>query len=42
MQGIDQCIGWIRDPGDVHDCFAEAEKVLRKKRIMHDIGFIDS
>jgi len=35
MQGIDQYIGWIRDQGDVQDYFAEAEKVLREKRIVH-------
>ncbi|MEJ7842400.1 MAG: NAD-dependent epimerase/dehydratase family protein [Rubrobacter sp.] len=38
MQGIELYIGWIRDQGDVRDYFAEAEKVLREKRIVHEIG----
>ncbi len=38
MQGIEQYIGWIRDQGDVRDYFAEAEKVLREKRIVHEVG----
>ena len=37
-QGIERYIGWIRDQGDVRDYFAEAEKVLREKRIVHEIG----
>jgi dTDP-L-rhamnose 4-epimerase len=37
-QGIEQYIGWIGDQGDVRDYFAEAEKVLRGKRIVHEIG----
>ena len=36
MRGIEQYIGWIRDQGDVRDYFAEAEKVLREKRIVHE------
>ena len=38
MQGIERYIGWIRDQGDVRDYFAEAEKVLRAKRIVHEVG----
>ncbi|CAA9467322.1 MAG: UDP-glucose 4-epimerase [uncultured Rubrobacteraceae bacterium] len=36
-QGIERYIGWIREQGDVRDYFAEAEKVLREKRIVHGI-----
>ncbi|CAA9470752.1 MAG: UDP-glucose 4-epimerase [uncultured Rubrobacteraceae bacterium] len=36
MQGIEEYIGWIGDQGDVRDYFAEAEKVLREKRIVHE------
>ena len=38
MQGIERYIGWIRSQGDVRDYFAEAEKVLREKRIVHETG----
>ena len=38
MRGIERYIGWIRAQGDVHDYFAEAEKVLREKRIVHGTG----
>jgi dTDP-L-rhamnose 4-epimerase len=37
-EGIERYIGWIRDQGDVRDYFAEAEKVLREKSIIHEIG----
>jgi dTDP-L-rhamnose 4-epimerase len=37
-EGIERYIGWIRDQGDVRDYFAEAEKVLRAKSIVHEIG----
>ncbi|CAA9457239.1 MAG: UDP-glucose 4-epimerase [uncultured Rubrobacteraceae bacterium] len=37
-QGIERYIDWIRAQGDVRDYFAEAEKVLREKRIVHEIG----
>jgi dTDP-L-rhamnose 4-epimerase len=36
MQGIEEYIAWIGDQGDVRDYFAEAEKVLREKRIVHE------
>ncbi len=39
-EGIERYIGWIRDQGDVHDYFAEAEKVLRAKSIVHEVGKI--
>jgi dTDP-L-rhamnose 4-epimerase len=37
-EGIERYIGWIRDQGDVRDYFAEAEKVLRAKSIVHEVG----
>ncbi len=37
-EGIDRYIGWIRDQGDVRDYFAEAEKVLRAKSIVHEVS----
>ena len=43
--GIERYIGWIKDQGNVRDYFAEAEKVLRAKSIVHEIhspeGFAD-
>ncbi len=36
-EGIERYIEWIRDQGDVRDYFAEAEKVLRAKSIVHEI-----
>jgi dTDP-L-rhamnose 4-epimerase len=39
-EGIERYIGWIRDQGDVRDYFAEAEKVLRAKSIVHEVGKI--
>jgi dTDP-L-rhamnose 4-epimerase len=37
QRGIERYIGWIKDQGDVRDYFAEAEKVLRAKSIVHEI-----
>ncbi len=37
-EGIERYIDWIRGQGDVRDYFAEAEKVLRAKNIVHGIG----
>jgi dTDP-L-rhamnose 4-epimerase len=36
-EGIERYIGWIRDQGDVREYFAEAEKVLRAKSIVHEV-----
>ena len=41
-EGIERYIGWIRDRGDVRDYFAEAEKVLRAKSIVHEIRSAES
>jgi dTDP-L-rhamnose 4-epimerase len=38
QSGIERYIAWIRDQGDVCDYFADAEKVLRAKSIVHEIG----
>jgi dTDP-L-rhamnose 4-epimerase len=38
QSGIEGYIAWIRDQGDVRDYFADAEKVLRAKSIVHEIG----
>jgi len=35
--GIERYIDWIKGQGDVRDYFAEAEKVLRMKSIVHEI-----
>jgi dTDP-L-rhamnose 4-epimerase len=35
QDGIERYIGWIKDQGDVRDYFAEAEKMLRTKNIVH-------
>jgi dTDP-L-rhamnose 4-epimerase len=35
QDGIEKYIGWIREQGDVRDYFAEAEKILRTKNIVH-------
>ncbi len=35
QSGIERYIAWIKDQGDVHDYFAEAEKILRTKSIVH-------
>jgi dTDP-L-rhamnose 4-epimerase len=37
-EGIERYIEWIRDQGDVRDYFAEAEKILRTKSIVHQVG----
>jgi dTDP-L-rhamnose 4-epimerase len=39
QSGIERYIDWIRDQGDVRDYFAEAEMVLRTKRIVHEIRY---
>jgi dTDP-L-rhamnose 4-epimerase len=36
-EGIERYIEWIRDQGDVRDYFAEAEKILRTKSIVHEV-----
>ncbi len=33
--GIGRYLAWIQDQGDIHDYFAEAEELLRGKRIVH-------
>jgi dTDP-L-rhamnose 4-epimerase len=38
QSGIERYIEWIKDQGNVRDYFAEAEKVLRAKSIVHEIG----
>ena len=37
-EGIGRYIEWIKAQGDVRDYFAEAEKVLREKRIVQEIS----
>jgi len=37
-EGIERYIDWIRDQGDVRDYFAEAEKALRAKSIVHKVS----
>ena len=34
--GVERYLSWIKNQGDVRDYFAEAEKVLRSKRIVHE------
>jgi dTDP-L-rhamnose 4-epimerase len=36
--GIERYLEWIKAQGDIHDYFAEAEEVLRGKRIVHKSG----
>ena len=36
-EGIERYIGWINKQGDVRDYFAEAEKILRAKCIVHEV-----
>ena len=36
--GIGRYLEWIKDQGDIHDYFTEAEEVLRGKRIVHESG----
>jgi dTDP-L-rhamnose 4-epimerase len=40
--GIEHYLEWIRTQGDVRDYFAEAEEVLRAKRIVHGTGPSDA
>ncbi len=40
--GIERYLDWIRTQGDVRDYFAEAEEVLRAKRIVHETGPSDA
>ena len=40
--GIERYLDWIRTQGDVRDYFAEAEGVLRTKRIVHGTGPSDA
>jgi dTDP-L-rhamnose 4-epimerase len=42
QSGIERYIEWIKDQGNVRDYFAEAEKVLRAKSIVHEIGLARS
>ncbi|HZY65684.1 MAG: NAD-dependent epimerase/dehydratase family protein [Actinomycetota bacterium] len=37
-EGIERYIEWIQDQGDVRDYFAEAEEILRKKKIVQEIS----
>ncbi len=39
QSGIGRYIDWIRGQGDVRDYFAEAEKVLRAKSIIHETRY---
>jgi dTDP-L-rhamnose 4-epimerase len=38
QSGIERYIEWIKAQGNVRDYFAEAEKVLRAKSIVHEVG----
>jgi dTDP-L-rhamnose 4-epimerase len=38
QSGIERYIEWIKGQGNVRDYFAEAEKVLRAKSIVHEVG----
>jgi dTDP-L-rhamnose 4-epimerase len=38
QSGIERYIGWIRGQGEVRDYFADAEKLLRAKSIVHELG----
>jgi dTDP-L-rhamnose 4-epimerase len=40
--GIERYIDWIREQGDVRDYFAEAERVLRAKSIIHETRYASS
>jgi dTDP-L-rhamnose 4-epimerase len=33
--GVQRYLGWIEAQGDVRDYFADAEPILREKRIVH-------
>ncbi|MDP8948984.1 MAG: NAD-dependent epimerase/dehydratase family protein, partial [Actinomycetota bacterium] len=37
QSGIERYIGWIKEQGDIRDYFAEAEKLLRTKSIIHEV-----
>ncbi len=36
-EGIERYIEWIKSQGDIRDYFAEAEELLRQKRIVHEV-----
>ncbi len=36
-EGIERYIAWIKSQGNVRDYFAEAEKLLRRKSIVHEV-----
>ncbi|MDQ4126463.1 MAG: SDR family NAD(P)-dependent oxidoreductase [Actinomycetota bacterium] len=38
QSGIERYIRWIKEQGDVRDYFAEAEKALRVKSVVHEVG----
>jgi len=40
--GIERYLRWIQDQGDIHDYFAEAEELLREKRIVHSAAATNS
>ena len=37
-EGIEKYLGWIKEQGDVRDYFAEAEKILREKKIVQEVS----
>jgi dTDP-L-rhamnose 4-epimerase len=37
-EGIGRYLDWIQGQGDVRDYFAEAEKILREKKIVQEIA----
>lgn len=37
QEGVERYLAWIRTQGDVRDYFAEAEEILRAKRIVHGV-----
>jgi dTDP-L-rhamnose 4-epimerase len=36
-EGIERYMEWIKSQGDIRDYFAEAEEMLREKRIVHEV-----
>ncbi|MGH9915289.1 MAG: NAD-dependent epimerase/dehydratase family protein, partial [Pyrinomonadaceae bacterium] len=40
--GIERYLDWIRTQSDVRDYFAEAEKILRAKGIVHQVSCVSS
>jgi len=36
-EGISRYLEWIKTQGGVRDYFAEAEKILRQKNIVHEV-----